>query len=470
VHNEPEWFFFIPFLVHHISTADCSITDSVLGRWIIEQSQKDPKVANEVYWNMILCCANDLDSSMHKNTSKCYAYWLEQWSQKVNPTVRDLILKSHDFAEGCAKLSFSKSQPLIPGRPRHVVKWLMSQSCVVSPIFPERGSARISSDEITVKDSITRPIVIPLFWPSESSKTVESSETAESFETAQSSPMTKTRISSYQLFKPEDVRKDYHAMNFIRLSASILSKELNMDFHVQTYEIRPTGATSGFVEMVPESTTFFAIDSDYRQNLFNFVDGNGNLHEIRQRFMRSCAAYCVITFLLGAGDRHQSNIMITKSGVLFHIDYGYVLGADPKRRIPGFGSVPEMRIDPAMRDALGSEENYQEFRNLVDKVYYVLRRNVEPLVSILRLMVLSDPPIHIKNGFNHDKLMKEILKRFQPGENHTSARIHINNRIDSSTQSTRYYALIDTIHRQARTSTIVRSVASGWQSIKMTFF
>lgn len=443
------WFYFIPFLVHHISTADCSITDSVLGKWIIEQSQKSPKIANEVYWNMILCCATDLESSLHKNTSKCYAYWLEQWSQKIDPSVRNLILQSHDFAEGCSKiaaLSATRSAGP-PDKPRHIVKWLSAQTSIVSPLFPENGAAQIDIDQVSVKDSITKPIVIPLTWK-----------------------INERIINSYQLFKPEDVRKDYYAMNFIRLSATILQKELNMDFYIQTYDIRPTSATSGFVEMVPESTTFFTIDSDYRRNLFNFVDGNGNLDEIRQRFMRSCAAYCVITFLLGAGDRHQSNIMITKSGVLFHIDYGYVLGADPKKRIPGFGAVPEMRIDPAMRDALGSDENYKEFRELVDKVYYVLRRHVEPLVSILRLMVLSDPPIYIKPGFNHTKLMREILKRFQPGENHTSARIHINNRIDSSTQSTRYYAVLDTIHRQARTSTVVRTIASGWHSIKTTFF
>ena len=37
----------------------------------------------------------------------------------------------------------------------------------------------------------------------------------------------------------------------------------------------------------------------------------------RDNFLRTCAGYCVTTYVLGVGDRHGDNIMVTKTGILF---------------------------------------------------------------------------------------------------------------------------------------------------------
>ena len=58
--------------------------------------------------------------------------------------------------------------------------------------------------------------------------------------------------------------------------------------------------------------------------------------EVMDNFVKSCAGYSVITYLLGVGDRHTDNLLLHPRGYFLHCDYSFILGQDPKTPKPQF--------------------------------------------------------------------------------------------------------------------------------------
>eukprot|EP00934_Nitzschia_sp_Nitz4_P007645 Nitzschia sp. Nitz4//scaffold17_size182527//61404//65308//NITZ4_001846-RA/size182527-snap-gene-0.275-mRNA-1//1//CDS//3329539316//7635//frame0 len=105
--------------------------------------------------------------------------------------------------------------------------------------------------------------------------------------------------------------------------------------------------------------------------------------DVMETYVKSCAGYCVITYVLGVGDRHLDNLLLHQTGHFFHCDYSFILGKDPKKYLP-------LRITEDMVNGMGGRQsdNYMMFLSLTCAAFLTLRcaSNVRYLVSFLRMM------------------------------------------------------------------------------------
>ena len=137
---------------------------------------------------------------------------------------------------------------------------------------------------------------------------------------------------SYAIYKVgDDLRQDQLTLQMIRVMDKLWLKE-GLDMKMITFGCVPTGDRQGLVEMVTEAKTLRDIEeSGGRGVIGSFKETpvaewlkkyNSSILEFEKatdNFSKSCAGYSIATYLLGICDRHNDNIMVKKSGHLFHI-------------------------------------------------------------------------------------------------------------------------------------------------------
>jgi hypothetical protein len=236
------------------------------------------------------------------------------------------------------------------------------------------------------------------------------------------------------LLKNEDVRTDRLAM-VIGYFINNLCTPI-----VQTYTVFPITIGFGCITMIPDVETLYAINET--TTVLNYIlsnNGNENIQTVRGRFIKSCAGACLLAFILGLRDRHLQNILVQKNGVLTHIDFGYILGKDPKYL------NTKMRITTGMIDAMGGRlsEGYQRFVELISESYSKIR-----LHSSLFFHLLSAESHIFKDRKRSTLVIKNHCQTvFFPGLFNETAELLVENIVEESSTETLYTQVCDLFHK-----------------------
>jgi phosphatidylinositol 3-kinase len=135
-------------------------------------------------------------------------------------------------------------------------------------------------------------------------------------------------------------------------------------------------------------------------------------------YIKSCAGYCTVTYLMAVGDRHLENLMIDKWGHLFHIDFGFIFGKNPPAKTM---LQPPIRICKEMVDAMGGNQHahYETFKKKCVEAFLYLRNYQRLILNLFHLMIhagIKDLPFE-----EHERLLTAMHEKFMPDKTNIEA-------------------------------------------------
>jgi len=208
----------------------------------------------------------------------------------------------------------------------------------------------------------------------------------------------------YLIFKSgDDIRQDLLTLQMLNIMDQMWKKE-NLDFNLTIYRCLATSDSVGMIEVVLEAETIANIQKTVgvtgafkTKILTDWLREHNPTEDDFQlavnNFTTSCAGYCVATYILGVGDRHNDSIMLKKSGHLFHIDFGHFLGNFKKFIMIKREKVPFVFI-PEFAHIIGGEksQNFQRFVDLCSQAYLIVRKHSSVFINLFAMMLTTGIP------------------------------------------------------------------------------
>jgi hypothetical protein len=231
-----------------------------------------------------------------------------------------------------------------------------------------------------------------------------------------------------------NLRKEYIVSSLIIILQNKLIQQMNrgrIDIFepIPTYKILMINHNIGIIEFLDDCLTLKSIKSK-NYTLQNYILDNNKdsqIKIIKERFAKSLAISSCLSFVLGLGDRHASNIMVSNIGHIIHIDYGYIL------ENPFHSTIvhnPIIRISNEMIDFLGgwNSEYYDLFKNYIIKVFDIIRLYSNIIINYYNILANE-------NIIEWTNFKKRLTDRFLNGMTFKDIEVVLLDVIESSSNS-----------------------------------
>ncbi|CAK7228895.1 Phosphatidylinositol (PI) 3-kinase [Sporothrix bragantina] len=412
------------------TTTTTTTHDSSLARFLITRAAGNLMLGNYFYWYLMVEC----DDHSAEQSAECravyrkvaYDFMAELEQRPGGAETRKTLRRQAEWVAVMAKIAGEvkeahESIARRVERMRHFVQDPKNELVTIDPPLPlpldpsiqicgvATGGAGGGGDDVAVFKSSLHPIKVAF---------------------------RDTQGHKYPiLFKMgDDLRQDQLVIQIITLMDQLLQKE-NLDLKLTPYKILATSNRMGLTQFV-SSVSFQSLAARYkgapnaalaylRQNNPDAKAPLGLRRETLDTFVKSCAGYCVVTYILGVGDRHLDNLLLAPDGHFFHADFGFILGRDPKP------FAPAMKLSKEMVEAMGGSqsEHYRQFKQYCFLAYTALRKSSNLILNLFSLMVDANIPDIL---WEPDKTVLKVQERFHLELNEEDAIRHFERVIDDN--------------------------------------
>ena len=323
---------------------------------LLSNAKDDIIFATNLYWNSFMEKQNEYVNKIYSNLLNVVS---EEFQQSLNKQ-KDLIDNIHKL------LLEAQEGSRTPKEVKEKVKELLNRKYANLksfeptrlPFKPELIAIGINPENIRCFQSKLKPVMLDFIL----------NEEGKDFKV---------------IFKiGDDMRQDQLIIQLFSVMDNIF-KSASLDLSITPYATLAFSSSFGCCEFVENSKAIQDIkDSDTGpKTIRGFLEENKDIpiQEKIERYTKSLAGYCVMTYVLKIGDRHDNNILVTRDGRLLHIDYGYILGDVTKP------FTPPLKLSQEMVDVIGPD-GFEQICNWAGPAFNSLRKRARLILILLELM------------------------------------------------------------------------------------
>lgn len=400
-HSVDVTFFYVPQIVQ-------TLRDDHLGyveRYIIETAKFSQLFAHQIIWNMKANAYKDEDSQIPDPVKPTLDKVMASLISSFAESDRIFYEREFSFFNEVTGIS-GKLRPFIkspkPEKKQKIEEELRKIKVEVGVYLPSNPEGKvIGIDRKSGKplQSHAKAPYMATFRIRKEKADVESIEE----DLTRSGEITKQHSNTYEVWQSaifkvgDDCRQDVLALQMIAAFRGIFHN-VGLDVYVYPYRVTATAPGCGVIDVLPNSISRDMLGREAVNGLYDyFISKYGGeesirFQEARNNFVKSMAAYSLISYLLQFKDRHNGNIMIDDAGHILHIDFGFCFDIAPGgirfERAP-FKLTSEM---VAVMGGSTTSQPYHWFEELCIKAFLAVRQHCEHLAHVVIIMLESGLP------------------------------------------------------------------------------